>query len=221
MVRSFVVAIDGPAASGKGTLARRLADRFGLAHLDTGALYRATAFLVLDQAGDPADPATAESAADRVDLRLLNDPRLRGDEVTAAASVVAAIPAVRRALLGLQRNFAAHPPAPAKGAVLDGRDIGSVVCPSADVKLFVTASAAERARRRLAELRQQGATAIYEDVLQDMKERDARDSKRRAAPLIAAPDAVVIDTTTITADAVFERACALIGSTLEEREWQQ
>ena len=220
-VRSFVVAIDGPAASGKGTLARRLADRFGLAHLDTGALYRATAFLVLHQAGDPADPATAESAADRVDLRLLNDPRLRGDEVTAAASVVAAIPAVRRALFGLQRNFAAHPPAPAKGAVLDGRDIGSVVCPSADVKLFVTASAAERARRRLAELRQQGATAIYEDVLQDMKERDARDSKRRAAPLIAAPDAVVMDTTTLTADAVFERACALIGSTLEEREWQQ
>jgi len=215
------VAIDGPAASGKGTLARRLADRFGLAHLDTGALYRATAFLVLDQAGDPADPATAERAASRVDLRLLNDPRLRGDEVAAAASVVAAIPAVRCALLALQRNFAVHPPAPAKGAVLDGRDIGSVVCPTADVKLFVTASAAERARRRLAELRQRGATAIYEDVLQDMKERDARDSKRRAAPLIAAPDAVVMDTTTLAADAVFERACGLIGSTLEEREWQQ
>jgi cytidylate kinase len=220
-VRSFVVAIDGPAASGKGTLARRLADRFGLAHLDTGALYRATAFLVLDQAGDPADPATAETAARRVDLRLLSDPRLRGDGVAAAASVVAAIPAVRRALLALQRNFAAHPPAPAKGAVLDGRDIGSVVCPTADVKLFVTASATERARRRLAELRQRGATAIYKDVLQDMKERDARDSKRRAAPLIAAPDAVVMDTTTLAADAVFERACGLIGSTLEEREWQE
>ena len=219
--RPFVVTIDGPAASGKGTLARRLADRFGFAHLDTGALYRATALRVLDQAEDPSDPAIAEAAARRVDMQMLSNPRLREPAVSAAASVVAAIPAVRSILLELQRQFAAHPPAPAKGAVLDGRDIGSVVCPSADAKIFLTANAAARARRRLAELRQQGATAIYENVLQDMKERDARDSERPTAPLIAAPDAIVIETSTLDADAVFERACDLIECTLKEMEWQQ
>jgi CMP/dCMP kinase len=219
--RSLVVAIDGPAASGKGTLARRLADHFGLAHLDTGTLYRATALLILDQAGDASDPATAEAAARRVEFRMLSEPRLRQPAVTAASSIVAAIPAVRKTLLNLQRRFAAHPPPPARGAVLDGRDIGSVVCPSADVKLFLTASVEARVQRRLAELRQQGTAAIYEDVLQKMKERDARDSGRRAAPLIAPPDAVVIDTTTLDADAVFERACDLIQRTLEEKEWQQ
>jgi cytidylate kinase len=220
-LRPFVVAIDGPAASGKGTLARRLAEHFGFAHLETGALYRATAFLVLDQAGDPADQVIAEAAARRVDPRLLSNPRLRSQEIAAAASIVATIPAVRRALLDLQREFARHPPPPAEGAILDGRDIGSVVCPAADVKLFVTASAEARARRRLAELRQQGTTAIYEDVLQDMKERDARDSERRAAPLIAAPEAVVVDTTALDAEAVFRRACALIETALKEKEWQQ
>jgi cytidylate kinase len=212
--RPFVIAIDGPAASGKGTLARRLAAHFGFAHLDTGALYRATAFLVLKQAGDPADPVTAARAAALVYPQLLSDPRLRGEAVSAAASVVAAIPRVRRILLDLQRNFAAHPPKPAKGAILDGRDIGSVVCPAAEVKLFVTASAEERARRRVEELRQQGAAAILDDVLQDLKERDARDIERRAAPLIAAPDATVIDTTTLDADAVFERVSDLIARAL-------
>jgi cytidylate kinase len=219
--RPFVVAIDGPAASGKGTLARRLADRFGFAHLDTGALYRATAFLVLDAAGDPADPATAEAAARRVDPGLLSDPRLRRDEVAGAASVVAAIPEVRRTLLALQQDFAAHPPHPRRGAVLDGRDIGTVVCPAADVKLFVTASTEARACRRVKELRRQGAAAIYENVLQDLKQRDARDSERRTAPLVVAPDAEVIDTTTLDADLVFERVSDLVTRTLEEKEWQQ
>jgi CMP/dCMP kinase len=218
---SFVVAIDGPAASGKGTLARGLAQRFGLAHLDTGALYRATALLVLDAAGDPADPAAAEAAARRVELQLLPDPRLRGDSVAAAASVVAAIPGVRRALLDVQRNFAAHPPAPARGAVLDGRDIGTVVCPSADVKLFVTASTDARAGRRVKELREQGAAAIYENVLQDLTQRDARDSGRRVAPLAAAPDAEVIDTSMLDADLVFERVSELVARALEEKEWPQ
>jgi CMP/dCMP kinase len=213
----FVIAIDGPAASGKGTLARRLAERFGFAHLDTGALYRAAALLVLDQAGDPADPVAAAAAARRVDVPLLSDPRLRANEVAGAASIVAAIPGVRRALLDLQRNFAAHPPKLAKGAILDGRDIGSVVCPAANVKLFVTASAEERARRRVEELRQQGAAAILDDVLQDLKERDARDIERRAAPLIAASDATVIDTTTLDADAVFERVSDLIARALAAR----
>ena len=219
--KAFVAAIDGPAASGKGTLARRIAERFGLAHLDTGALYRATALAVLDAAGDPADPATAEKAARRLDPRLLTDPRLRADAVAAAASVVAALPQVRDALLGFQRAFAAHPPAPAGGAVLDGRDIGTVVCPAADVKLFVTASTEARALRRVKELREQGAPAIYENVLQDLNERDARDSSRRAAPLMAAHDAQIIDTTTLDADVVFERACALVARALEEKEWQQ
>ena len=219
--RPFVVAIDGPAASGKGTLARRLAERFGLAHLDTGALYRATAVLVLEEAGDPADPATAEAAARRIEPLLLSDPRLRGDAVAEAASVVAAIPEVRRTLLAWQSDFARHPPAPARGAVLDGRDIGTVVCPAADVKLFVTATTEARALRRVKELRERGAEAIYENVLQDLKTRDARDSERRAAPLAVAPDAELIDTTTLDADAVFERAVRLIAGTLEEREWQQ
>jgi CMP/dCMP kinase len=212
--RPFVIAIDGPAASGKGTLARRLAEHFGFVHLDTGALYRATALLVLDRGDDPADPVIATRAAGLVHPRLLSDPRLRGEAVSAAASIVAAIPGVRRALLDLQRNFAANPPRPAKGAILDGRDIGSIVCPAAEVKLFVTASTEERARRRAEELRQQGAAAILEDVLQDLKERDARDTERRAAPLIAAPDATVIDTTTLDADTVFERVCNLIARAL-------
>ena len=218
--RPFVVAIDGPAASGKGTLARRLADRFGFAHLDTGALYRATALLVLDEAGDPADAVAAEAAARRVDAQRPSDPRLRGDEVARAASVVAAIPEVRRALLAWQRDFAAHPPK-ARGAVLDGRDIGTVVCPAADVKLFITASLEARAGRRVKELREQGTAAIYENVLQDLKERDARDSERRAAPLAAAPDAEVIDTTTLDADVVFDRVSGFVARRLEEKEWQQ
>ena len=212
--RPFVVAIDGPAASGKGTLAHRLAERFGLAHLDTGKLYRATAFLVLAENGDPADPALADAAARRVDPALLNDPRLLSEEVAQASSVVAAIPRVRAALLAFQRDFAAHPPGSAKGAVLDGRDIGTAVCPDAAVKLFVTASPEARAERRLRELRQSGATVIYRDVLQDMTERDARDSGRRVAPLAAAPDAVTIDTTGLDADQAFELASGIIERAL-------
>jgi len=171
-----------------------------LAHLDTGKLYRATAQLVLAAGGNPADPQSATSAARR------------------ASSVVAAIPEVRAALLERQRDFAAHPPPPKghrpRGAVLDGRDIGTAVCPGATVKLFVTASAEARAERRLRELRQRGATVIYGDVLQDMKERDARDSERRVAPLAAAPDAVTLDTTGLDADQVFELASEIIARAL-------
>jgi len=213
-VPAFVVAIDGPAASGKGTLARRLAAHFNFAHLDTGRLYRATAFLVLAEGANPADPARAEAAARHIDSTLLNDRRLLSEEVAQASSVVAAIPAVRTALLAFQRDFAAHPPAPFRGAVLDGRDIGTAVCPDATVKLFVTASPEARAERRLRELRERGATVIYGDVLQDMKERDARDSGRRVAPLAAAPDAVTIDTTGLNADQVFELASGIIERAL-------
>ncbi|HZK91067.1 MAG TPA: (d)CMP kinase [Stellaceae bacterium] len=211
----MVIAIDGPAASGKGTLARRIAQRFGLAHLDTGRLYRATALGVLAAGGDPEDSAAVEKAARNIDLSRLGDPRLLQENVARAASVVAAMPAVRAALLQAQRDFANHPPLvanrAAKGAVLDGRDIGTVVCPDADLKLFVTASAESRAARRVKELRASGAAAIYDDVLQDMRERDARDSGRRVAPLSAAPDAVTIDTTLLDADQAFEQASHLVA----------
>ena len=207
---SFVVAIDGPAASGKGTLARRLAERFGFAHLDTGALYRVVALQVLDAAGDPADPIVAETAARGIDSRLLTDPRLRGEAVGRTASIVAAQPAVRLALLDFQRGFAAHPPAGAKGAVLDGRDIGSVVCPDADVKLFVTAAAEERARRRAVELQAAGAAATYDQILQELRERDARDAGRAAAPMTMAAGAIPIDTTTLDPDAVLAWASEIV-----------
>jgi CMP/dCMP kinase len=220
--RPFVVAIDGPAASGKGTLARRLAERFGLAHLDTGKLYRATAFLVLEAGADPADPAAALAAATRVDPAILADNRLLAEKVAAAASVVAAMPAVRAALLAFQRDFASNPRPPSRGAVpngtiLDGRDIGTVVCPDAAVKLFITATPEARAERRARELQGRGAASIFGDVLQDMKERDARDSLRRVAPLAAAPDAHSIDTTRLDADQVFERASKIIARVLAAR----
>src|SRR5205823_6537948 len=164
-------------------------------------------------------PTRAAAAAQRVDLARLSEPGLLSEEVAQASSVIAAIPEVRAALLDRQRDFAAHPPAPPKGhrprgAVLDGRDIGTAVCPGAAVKLFVTASPEARAERRLRELRERGATVIYGDVLQDMKERDARDSGRRVAPLAAAPDAVTIDTTGLDADQVFGLASEIIARAL-------
>jgi cytidylate kinase len=210
----IIIAIDGPAASGKGTLARRLARHFGFAHLDTGKLYRAVALAVIETGGNPADPEAAANAARSLDLAHLADPRLLREDVARGSSVVAAIPAVRTALLELQRTFAHHPPARANGAVLDGRDIGTVVCPDASVKLFLTASADSRAERRAKELRESGAEAIYGTVLQGMKERDARDSERRVAPLSVAPDAVTIDTTMLDADQVFERASDLVARAL-------
>ena len=210
-MKPLIIAIDGPAASGKGTLARRIAEHFGLAHLDTGKLYRVTALGVIEAGADPADPAAAEKAARNVDVARLGEARLLAEDVARAASVVAAIPAVRAALLEAQRHFAHHPPAPAKGAVLDGRDIGTVVCPDANVKLFLVASVESRAERRVRELRERGAAAIYDAVLQDMRERDARDSERQVAPLAAAPDAVRIDTTQLDADQVFEQASDLIA----------
>ena len=208
---SFIIAIDGPAASGKGTLARRLAEKFGLAHLDTGKLYRATGLGVIEAGADSADPAAAEKAAQNIDFARLGDRRLLAEDVARAASVVGAIPAVRAALLEAQRRFARHPPPPAKGAVLDGRDIGTVVCPDANVKLFLVASVESRAERRVKELRERGAAAIYDAVLQDMRERDARDSERQVAPLAAAPDAITIDTTRLDAEQVFEQASDLIA----------
>lgn len=204
---SLVIAIDGPAAAGKGTLARRLADHLDLAYLDTGSIYRAVGLSVLRAGKDPDDPAAAETAAqeltpDRL-TALQSDPDLRSDVGGQAASKVAAVPGVRAALLDFQRRFATHPPAGKQGAVLDGRDIGTVVCPQARYKVFVTASVEERARRRVKELRDRGFEGIESRVLQDMKDRDARDAERAVAPLRPAEDAYVLDTSTLDADAAF------------------
>ncbi|HUC67480.1 MAG TPA: (d)CMP kinase [Stellaceae bacterium] len=210
----MIIAVDGPAASGKGTLARRLAQHFNLGHLDTGKLYRAAALRALASGGDPADPALAEAAAKAVRAADLGDPRLADEAVARGASVVAAIPAVRQALFAFQRDFVRHPPGGAAGAVLDGRDIGTVICPDADAKLFITAGIEARAARRFKELRDRGKAAIYEAVLQDMKDRDARDSQRRAAPMVPADDAFVLDTTALDADAAFAAALDFIGRKL-------
>jgi len=213
-----IVAIDGPAASGKGTLARRLAQHFDLAFLDTGLLYRATALRLAVAGGGPGDHAMAEAAARAVEAGDLADPRLREERIAGLASAVAAIPAVRQALLRLQRDFAAHPPGGRRGAVLDGRDIGTVVCPEAEAKLFVTASTEARAHRRVAELLQRGVAAAYERVLADMRERDARDAGRSAAPLRQAIDALVLDTTALDVDAAFAIARDFVAAKVAKGE---
>jgi cytidylate kinase len=209
-----IIAVDGPAAAGKGTLGRRLAQLYNLAFLDTGGLYRAVALKVLDSGGNPADPAAAEAAAKTVRPSDLETPRLREDAVSKAASVVAAIPGVRAALLAFQRHFAHHPPPGFAGALLDGRDIGTVVCPDATVKLFVTASAEARATRRFKELQAAGEGTIYTRVLQDIEQRDARDRERQTAPLRPASDAIELDTTALDADAAFTKAADLIARKL-------
>lgn len=207
MSAPLIVAVDGPAAAGKGTLARRLAAHFGLPYLDTGLLYRATGRRVLDAGADPADSAAAERAARALAPADFDRTDLRNPAVDAAASRVAAIPAVRAALLDFQRGFGA-----ARGAVLDGRDIGTVVFPQARVKLFVTASAAERARRRHAERAATGAALSLEEVAAEMAARDARDAARDVAPLAPAADAVLLDTTELDAEAAFAAAVRIVDS---------
>ena len=204
----MIIAIDGPAASGKGTLARRLAAHFGLPHLDTGLLYRATARQLLD-AGQRLDDCLAAVAAARgLGLTEYDEARLRGGQMGEAASVVAAIPDVRAALIETQRSFAARP----GGAVLDGRDIGTVVCPQAQVKIFVTASPEARAARRALELAGRGESIDYADILADIRKRDARDAGRGTAPLRAARDAALLDTTSLDKEAAFAAALAIVAS---------
>ncbi|HYD05090.1 MAG TPA: d(CMP) kinase [Reyranella sp.] len=200
MSQRLVIAVDGPSASGKGTLAKRLAAHFSLPHLDTGLLYRAVGWRSLRTGESPAQVAARLGPAD------LEDPALRGDEAGQQASKVAALPEVRDNLLKLQKEFSSR----ASGAVLDGRDIGTVICPDAPVKLFVTASTEARAERRYQELRARGVDTIKPRVLAEMAERDRRDSERAAAPLKAAPDAWLLDTTEMDADAAFAAALAFI-----------
>jgi cytidylate kinase len=216
---SFVVAIDGPVAAGKGTLARMVAAHFGFGYLDTGALYRAVGSKVLRLGGDPADAAFAAKAAESLDGADLAAQDLRAEAVGLAASKVAAIPGVRAALLDYQRRYAAHPPGGEPGAVLDGRDIGTVVCPDAHVKLFVTASDSVRAGRRHKELlsRQQsegGETIDFEQVLADLRRRDAQDQSRQAAPLKPAADAHLLDTSDLAIDAAAAAAIQMVAKAL-------
>ena len=208
----MIIAIDGPAAAGKGTLAARLAAHFGLAHLASGLLYRAVGRRLLDAGCAPSDKAAAVTAARALTGAELDGDALRGEAVANAASVVAAMAAVRAALVDFQHDFAAHPPGGAAGAVIDGRDIGTVVFPQAEVKFFVTASIEARAERRLMELRGRGEEGIYARVLQDLKDRDARDSRRHVAPLAAAEDAFWLDTTELDADQAFAAALSFIIS---------
>jgi cytidylate kinase len=203
---SFVIAIDGPAASGKGTLARRLAEYFHLPHLDTGLLYRATACVLLDNGASLLDEALAERAARGLSLTDFDARRLRSRELGEASSIVASLPAVRAALIDLQRQFATR----AEGAVIDGRDIGTVICPEASVKIFVTASPETRAQRRVIELIAAGETADYTSILSEVKQRDARDLTRSISPLVAANDAVMLDTTELDRDAAFNAALAIV-----------
>jgi CMP/dCMP kinase len=206
---SLIVAIDGPAASGKGTLARRLAGALGLPHLDTGLLYRAVGRRVLDGGGDPADPAIAEAAARALQPADLDRGDLRGPAADRAASAVAAIPGVRAALLDFQREFGR-----ARGAVLDGRDIGTVIFPDAGAKLFVTASVEERGRRRWRELAGRGMAADLATVTEELRARDAQDAARATAPLRPAADAVTLDTTGLDAEQAFAAALRIVREKL-------
>ena len=206
----MIIAIDGPAASGKGTLARRLATHYGLNHLDTGLTYRAVAAAMLSQGVDLDDEDAAVAAAGSLDLGALDRETLSRHEVGEAASRVAVMPRVRDELLTQQRRFAFDPP----GAVLDGRDIGTVVCPDADVKFFVTAGVDVRARRRFEEMRARGAEVAFETIHQDIQRRDARDSSRSTAPLVKAGDAHLLDTSDLDIETALTRAVEIVDSVL-------
>jgi cytidylate kinase len=207
--RRILIAVDGPAASGKGTIARALAAHFHLPHMDTGALYRAAALNLWRWGGDPGSEFEAVRACDEIGSNL-DDPELRSEPVSRIASKISAYPAVREALLQRQRDFAATP----GGAVLDGRDIGTVIAPDADAKLFVTASLEVRAQRRVRELLERGMPAHYEDVLLDLRARDERDTNRATAPLEQADDADVVDTSDLTVEQAVAEAIKLVGDKL-------
>ncbi|MCR9129378.1 MAG: (d)CMP kinase [Alphaproteobacteria bacterium] len=202
----MIIAVDGPLASGKGTIARALAAKFGLPHLDTGTLYRGVAVAVLDAGIPPEDAEAAAAAARALDPSSIDEAKIRTAGAGVAASVVSAHPGVRKALLELQRDFATQP----GGAVLDGRDIGTVIAPDADVKLFITASEEARAWRRQAELVNRGEEIDFETVLGQLRQRDARDASRADAPMLKADDAVQIDTTDMTIEEAIQAAIGVV-----------
>ena len=208
----MIIAVDGPVAAGKGTLARRLAKHFDFAYLDTGSLYRAAAFKLLMAKADLDDAGAAAAAAAKVVADDLSEPRLRDEGVGEAASRVAALAEVRTVFLEFQRRFAKSPPGGRAGAVLDGRDIGTVVCPDADVKFFVTAAIEARAKRRHEELLARGKEISYAQVLDELKQRDERDQARATAPLRPAADAHLLDTTNLDIEAAFRAALAIIAA---------
>jgi cytidylate kinase len=218
-VTTPVIAVDGTAASGKGTLARRLARQLGYAYLDTGLLYRATGYMTLSLYPDQEDitEEMAIAAVKAITSETMENPGLRDEETTQRASKVAAMPLVRAALIEQQRNFAKNPPEDAAGAILDGRDIGTIICPNADHKIYVDADLEIRAARRVKELLERGDEAIHARVLQDMRERDARDSSRRVAPLVPADDAFIMDTTKMDANAAFTAALEFISKRNESK----
>jgi CMP/dCMP kinase len=201
-----IIAVDGPAASGKGTLARKLARLLGLAYLDTGAIYRTIALKVLNEGGNPHSEDQATQAAKAYRPQMYPDAALRTEEVSKAASIVAAHPKVRAEVIGIQRKVADTPP----GAVLDGRDIGTIVCPKADIKFFVTASPEERARRRFKEIEARGEKPDYGAILDEIAKRDERDRTRPIAPLKPAPDAYLLDTTSLDIEATFQAARRIV-----------
>lgn len=207
----MIIAVDGPTASGKGTVAKALAERYGLKRLDTGSLYRAVGLAVLDAGGDAGDVAAAVRAAKALDLGAIDEHRIRSSTAGLAASKVAQIPAVRAVLREAQRTFATDP----QGAVLDGRDIGTVICPDADVKLYVTASLDERTKRRLAELRGRGEQISFDELKAQIAERDERDMSRKESPLRQAEGAHVLDTTDLTAEASAQAAYAIVDRVLD------
>jgi cytidylate kinase len=212
---SVVIAVDGTAASGKGTLAKKLAAHFGFAHLDSGALYRLTALAVLTAKGDPRAEADALHGAQSIDLSMAGDPAIRTDVVGQAASQVAAIPAVRAALFDFQRNFLVSPPGGSPGAVMDGRDIGTVICPGATAKLYVDARPELRANRRWRELNGMGILRDEADLLRELMARDAADKARPVSPLRQAEDAALLDTSDLDIDAAFAAALALVSQKVE------
>ncbi len=213
---SIVIAIDGTAACGKGTLARKLARHYGFAHLDSGALYRLVAVGVLEAKGDPTKVEDALRAARAIDLARVDDPAIRSDIVGRMASQVAAIPEVRDALFDFQRQFAAHPPGNGSGAVIDGRDIGTVIAPDATAKLFVDARVEVRARRRQLELKALGIERDLASLTAELEARDWADRSRAVSPLRPAPDALLLDTSDLSIDTVFAKALDLIGERIEK-----
>ncbi|HEY5238241.1 MAG TPA: (d)CMP kinase [Rhizomicrobium sp.] len=212
---TVVIAVDGTAASGKGTLAKKLAGHFGFAHLDSGALYRLTALAVLAAKGDPTNAADAMKGAHAIDLSRAGDPAIRSDVVGRASSHVAAIPEVRAALLAFQREFLVQPPGGGDGAVMDGRDIGTVIAPDAAAKLFVDADPSARAHRRWLELKALSIMRDEPEVLAEINARDAADRSRPISPLVAAADAALLDTTHLDIDAAFAAALALVKPKVE------